>query len=231
MRRWIPGNRRQDRTAEEELGKRPSGPLLCLPPAPAERRLGGSEEPLSVLPLAAAAAAGRWACSPAAPSPAEELKVRAGPGVRGKAAPGSRRAGARLLLRRGTLRPLPGTEMDSEIPRERRLRASRGGARAAPERGVGDGLVGGQASRWIRASPPGSAPALAAARAGGEAWDPPRKPCPLGLAVWGDGGRPGGVVTGWRRRSSSTSRPPGAGDAGGQQRRGGGGGGGAHSDG
>ena len=78
-------------------GKRQSGPLLCVPPAPAERRLGGSEEPSSVFPLAAAAA-GRWACSPAALRPIEELKVRAGLGWGewGKAAPGSRRAGARF---------------------------------------------------------------------------------------------------------------------------------------
>lgn len=63
--RWFPGTAVKTELRRRSSGKRPSGPLPCVPPAPAERRLGGSEEPSSVLPSASAAAAERWASSPA----------------------------------------------------------------------------------------------------------------------------------------------------------------------
>lgn len=158
-----------------------------------------------MLPLAAAAAAGRWACSPAALRPAEELKVRAGPGwgEEGKAAPGSRRAGARLPFptRDSAAAPWDGNGLGNPTG-EAPLLALRA---AGPGRRRGGGLLTG----WLgvrphagSARPPGSAPALAAARAGDEAWDPPRKPCPLGpgslgrrrptrrCCDWGGGGAP-----------------------------------------
>ncbi|CAK7289606.1 hypothetical protein VULLAG_LOCUS616 [Vulpes lagopus] len=63
--RWFPGTAVKTELRRRSSGKRPSGPLFCVPPAPAERRLGGSEEPSSVPPSASAAAAKGWACSPA----------------------------------------------------------------------------------------------------------------------------------------------------------------------
>lgn len=169
------------------------------------------------MPLAAAAAAGRWGLLARSLSPAEELKVRAGPGWgEGKAAPRAGGRGAAPVSDAGLCGRFLGQNGLGNPPGEAPLLALRAAeAQAAPE--AGGGLVTG----WLgvgphagSARPPGSAPALAAARAGGEAWDPPRKPCPLGPGSLGrrrptrrccDGGGGGGAP-------SSTSPAPGAGD-------------------
>lgn len=63
---WLGATAVKTELRRRSSGKRRSVPLLSVPPAPAERRLGRPEGPSSVLPRASAAAAGRWACLPAA---------------------------------------------------------------------------------------------------------------------------------------------------------------------
>lgn len=106
--RWFPGTAVKTELRRRSSGKRPSGPLLCVPSAPAERRLGGSEETSSVLPSASAAAAGRWACSPAfrRPPPLRGVEGTGGHGKRLR--PGKGGQGRLPFPTRGApARPLP----------------------------------------------------------------------------------------------------------------------------
>lgn len=86
--------------------------------------------------------------------------------------------------------------------------------------GAGPGRRRGSDLGLVPRPPPGpGAGAPPAARAGAEAERGIRpEPCPPGPAVWGDGGRPGGVVTGGGGAPPRTSPASEAGDAEGGRR-------------
>lgn len=210
MWRWFPGTAVKTELRRRSSGKRPSGPLLCVPSAPAERRLGGSEE-TSVLPSASAAAAGRWACSPALrrPPPLRGVEGTGGHGKRLR--PGKGGQGRLPFPTRGApARPLP----SRPFPGRKWIQKSHGkgaASRAQPgaEAGAGPG-PGGQAWGWFRVPRPALAP-----------------PRPLGLRpssalparpVCGVGGRPSSVVTGRAALPCGTSPAPEAADTEGGRR-------------